>query len=105
MITKAEIKELLYILNFYLLSGVSFGVVSETVAVYGGVQLVHSDYGLPFSPKALTVLIVILIGVMTGLLAYLVLLPAEIKLIRRTNKPKLLAQRLSRRIRNDLKRK
>ena len=103
MITKSEIKELLYILNFYLLGSAVFGIIAATIVVNGGVVLVRSDYGLPFSLKTITALIVLLIGGTTGLLAYLVLLPAELRLIRRRNKPKLLAQRLSRRNRNDLK--
>jgi hypothetical protein len=103
MITKDELKELLYILNFYLLGSMVFGIIAATIVVNGGVLLVRSDYGLPFSLRTITVFIVILIGGTTGLLAYLVLLPAELRLIRLRNKPKLLAKRLARRDRNDRK--
>jgi len=61
----------------------------------GGMVLVRSDYGLPLSPRALTGLVVILLGVLTALMGYIVLIPAELKIIRRRLKPILLAKRLS----------
>lgn len=100
MITKDEVKELLYILNFYLLGSAVFWIIAATIVVNGGVLLVRSGYGLPLSLKTLTAIIVTTIGGTTGLLAYLVLLPAELRLIRRKNKPKLLAKRLSGKKRN-----
>ncbi len=89
------VKELLGVLNYSLISGVGQGIASAYVTVTGGVVLVRTDNGLPLSAKALTAFIVVSIGVLTGLLAFLVLLPAELRLVRRKLKPKLLAQRLS----------
>ncbi len=94
-ITKDELKELLSVLNYYLICGVAMGIATASVAVTGGIVLTRSDYGLALSAKVLTAFIVILIGVSTGLLAFLVLLPAELRLVRRKLRPKLLAQRLS----------
>jgi hypothetical protein len=93
--SRDEVKALLGVLNYYLISGVGLGIASASVAVTGGIVLVRTGYGLPLSTKALTALIVVSIGILTGLLAFLVLLPAELRLVRRKLKPKLLAQRLS----------
>jgi hypothetical protein len=93
--SRDEVKELLGVLNYYLISGVGLGIASASVAVTGGIVLVRTDYGLPLSAKAATALIVVSIGVLTGLLAFLVLLPAELRVVRRKLKPRLLAQRLS----------
>ena len=93
--SRDEIKELLGVLNYYLISGVGLGIASASVAVTGGVVLVRTDDGPPLSAKALTALIVVSIEVLTGILAFLVLLPAELRLVRRKLKPQLLAQRLS----------
>lgn len=95
VLTKEELKELLQVLNFYVIGGLSLGLVCAPVAANSGIALTRANYGLPVSTQFFTALIVILIGLMTGLLAYLVLLPAELKLIRRKLKPKLLARRLA----------
>jgi hypothetical protein len=95
MITKDEFKELLSVLNYYLIAGLSMGIVSASVAVIGGILVVKSNYGLPLPVKAVSSIIVILIGVMTALFAYLVLLPAELRVVRRKLQPILLAKRLS----------
>lgn len=95
MITKDELKELVSVLNYYIIAGLAMGIMVATVAVNGGVVVMRGDYGLPLPVKAMSAIIMILIGVMTGLLAYLVLLPAELKLVRRKLRPKLLRRRLS----------
>jgi hypothetical protein len=105
MISKNELKELLNILNYYLLGSTIFGILAAAVLVYGGVLFVRSDSGLSLSAKTLTAIIVMLIGATTGMLAYIVLLPAELRLIRRKNRRKLLAERLSPRNKNNVKRK
>lgn len=93
--TKDELKELASILNYYLICGVAMGIATASVAVTGGVVLVGPNNGFPVSPRLITAGIVMAIGIMTGLLAYLVLLPAELRLVRRKLQPKLLARRLA----------
>lgn len=103
MITKMELKGLLYVLNFYLLGGAAVGVMAATVAVNSGISLMaRSDFGISLSARAVTAIVVILIGVVTSLLGFIVLIPAELKIIRRNLRPKLLAQRLSRKHQDDL---
>jgi hypothetical protein len=80
----------------------TLGVTAATIAVNGGIVFVKSTYGLPVPPKLITAAIVLLIGALTGLMAYVILLPAELKLIRQRAKPRLLAQRLSRGKKRDL---
>ena len=94
-VTALEFKEMLGVLGYYLLSGIALGIVIAPIAVTGGMVLVRSDYGLPLSTQALTALIVVLLGVLTALMGYIVLIPAELKIIRRRLKPILLAKRLS----------
>ncbi len=96
-ITKNEFKELLNVFNFYLIVGLMLGITAATIAVNGGIVFVKSTYSLPVPPRFFTAAIVMAIGLLTSLMAYLVLLPAELKIIRRRLAPKLLAQRLSRR--------
>ncbi|MBI5301455.1 MAG: hypothetical protein HY868_04905 [Chloroflexi bacterium] len=96
-IAKCEFTELLKLLNYYMVGGLTLGIAVATVVLYGGIVFFKDVDGLPMSPKFITVAIVLLIGALTGLLAFLILLPAELKLIRRQLKPKILAQRLSRR--------
>lgn len=95
MVSKDELKELLSVLNYYMIGGLMLGVTCATVAANSGIAFVRADYGLPVPTRVITVLIVVSIGAMTGLLAYLVLLPAELKLIRRKLRPRILARRLS----------
>ena len=95
MITKDELKELAKVLNYYVIAGLCLGIMVATVAVNGGVILVRSNYGLPLTTKALSAMLMILIGLMTSLSAYLVLLPAELKLARRKLRPQVLRRRLS----------
>jgi hypothetical protein len=95
MITRDEFKELLSVLNYYIISGLALGFAVAPIAMMGGIVLVKSNYGLPLSISSLTGIIVVLIGALTGLLAYLVLLPAELRVVRRKLKPILLAKRLS----------
>ena len=94
--TKIEFKELLGILRYYLLGGLGMGIASSSIAVTGGIVLLNPIGGLLLSPRAVTAIIVVSIGMMTGLLAFLVLLPAELKLMRRTAAARVHAQRLSR---------
>jgi hypothetical protein len=94
-VTALEFKELLGVLLYYILSGLALGFAIAPIAVKGGIVLVRSSYGLPLSIQALTALIVILLGVLTALLGYIVLIPAELKIIRRRLTPILLAKRLS----------
>jgi len=95
MITREELKELLSVLNYYLIGGLMLGITSAWCAGMGGIVLVKPDAGLPISTHVITMTIIILIGAIMGLVAFLVLLPAELKLIRQKLKPLLLAQRLS----------
>ena len=95
MITRDELKELLSVLNYYIISGLALGFAVAPIAMMGGIVLVKSNYGLPLSISSLTGITVVLIGALTGLLAYLVLLPAELRVVRRKLKPILLAKRLS----------
>jgi hypothetical protein len=95
MITRDEFKELLSVLNYYIISGLALGFAVAPIAMMGGIVLVKSNYGLPLSISSLTGIILVLIGALTGLLAYLVLLPAELRVVRRKLKPILLAKRLS----------
>jgi hypothetical protein len=95
VVTKEELKELLQVLNYYIVGGLSLGVMCATVAANGGIIVTRTNYGLPVAPQFFTALVVMFIGLMTGLLAYLILLPAELKLIRRKLRPKILARRLS----------
>ena len=90
-----ELKELLSILRYYLLSGLAIGIASSSIAVSSGILLVRPDDGSPLSPKMITAAIVVSIGGFTGLLAFLVLLPAELKLIRKKAAAILFAQRIS----------
>lgn len=94
-VTALEFKELLRVFRYYLLSGIALGIAIAPIAINSGMVLVRSDYGLPLSARALTGLIVIVLGVLTALMGYLVLIPAELKIIRRRLKPILLANRLS----------
>lgn len=96
MITRDELKELVKVLNYYIIGGLSMGIMVATIATNGGVVLVKSDLGSLLSAKAASAIIVMLIALVTSLLAYLVLLPAELKLARRKLRPKLLRRRLSR---------
>lgn len=96
MITKRELKGLVSVLNFYLLGGFSMGITAAVVASIFGSTLTRANDGMPLPSRAITAIIVILIGVATSLLAFGILLPAELKIIRRNLKPELLAQRLSR---------
>ncbi len=80
-----EFVELLSILSYYLVGGLALGVISATVAVNGGVLLVAENYGLPLPAKVMTAAVIIGIGAMTGILAFLVLLPAELAMMRRKN--------------------
>jgi hypothetical protein len=106
MVTKCELKELLYVLNFYLLGGVTMGIAAATVVVsFGGTLLARTDFGVYLSGRTITVLTILLIGVITSLLTFIILIPAELKLIRRDLEPKLLAERLTRRTRNSSNRK
>ncbi len=93
--TKDELKELASILNYYLICGLAMGIATSSVAMMGGILLVGPNSGFPISARVMTAGIVMGIGVLTALLAYLVLLPAELRLVRRKLKPKLLARRLS----------
>ncbi len=94
MVTRDELKELLGILNFYLIVGLLIGVVTAVIAINGGIVLTSHSHGA--SPaKAITASILLGIGAFTGLSAYLVLLPAELKLVRRKLRPKVLRQRLA----------
>ncbi len=95
MITKEELKELAKALNYYVIAGLCMGIMVATVAVHGGVVLVRSNFGLPLTTQALSAAIMILMCLMTSLSAYLVLLPAELKLARRKLRPQLLRRRLS----------
>lgn len=95
MVTKEELKELLRVLNYYMIGGLTMGITCATLVAYGGIVFVRADYGLTVSTKIITATIVILIGAMTGLAAYLILLPAELKLARQKLKPIVLARRLS----------
>ena len=94
-ITALEFKELLGVLLYYVLSGMALGIAIAPIAVSGGMVLVRSSYGLPLSIQTLTALVVIMLGVLTAIMGYIVLLPAELKIIRRKLKPILLAKRLS----------
>ena len=94
--SQSEFKELLGILRYYLIGGLAMGIASSSVAVTGGIVLLSPIDGLLLSPRAITALIVVSIGLMTGLLAFLVLLPAELKLMRRKAAATLYAQRMSR---------
>jgi hypothetical protein len=106
MVTKYELKELLRVLNFYLLGGFSVGVAAATVAVnFGGTFLARSEFGVYLSGRAVTIITILLIGVVSCLLAFIILIPAELKIIRLEHKPKLLADRLARRTRNGPNRK
>jgi hypothetical protein len=96
MITKKELKELLSVFNYYMIGGLMLGITCATVTANSSIVFVTVDYGSPAYPKVITASIVILLGVMIGLSAYLILLPAELKLVRQKLKPILLAQRLSR---------
>ena len=96
MVTREELKELLIVLQFYFLAGVALGVMTATVAVNGGMVLTQMTFGVFATPKEMTAFIVMLLGVITALMAYVVLLPAELKLVRRKLKPELLRRRLSR---------
>jgi len=105
MITKIELKGLLYVLNFYLLGGAVVGVLAATIAVNSGIVLLaRTDFGFSLSARTVTAITILLIGIVTSLLGFIILIPAELKIIRRELKPKLLAQRLSRRNKNNLKR-
>ncbi|MBI5032151.1 MAG: hypothetical protein HZB51_16595 [Chloroflexi bacterium] len=95
MITKEELKELLSVLNYFMIGGLMLGITCATVVAMGDIAFVRTDYGLPVPTKVITATIVILIGAMTGLVAYLILLPAELKLVRQKLSPILLARRLS----------
>jgi hypothetical protein len=92
---KDEFKELLSIFRYYLLSGLAIGIASSSIAVSSGILLVRPSDGAPLSPKMVTAAIAVLIGASTGLLAFLVLLPAELKLIRKKAAAILYAQRIS----------
>ncbi len=83
--TRDELKELLGIFSYYLIGGLALGVVAATVAVNGGIVLVRTNYGLPLPTRAVTATVVIVIGALTSVLAFLTLLPTELKLIRRKN--------------------
>ena len=96
MITKDELKELAKVLNYYVIAGLCMGVMVATIAVNGGVMVVRSNFGLPVPAQVISGVLVILVGLVTSLLAYLILLPAELKLARRRLRPQLLKRRLSR---------
>ncbi len=70
------------------------GVVAADVSVNGGVVLTRMDLGTFLSPRIISGLIVLLIGVTVGVLAYLALLPAELRLVRRKLRPKILRRKL-----------
>jgi hypothetical protein len=95
MITKEELKELLRVLNYYMIGGLMLGITCATLTANGGIAFVRTSYGLPVSPQIISIAIVISIGAMTGLLGFLVLLPAELRLARKKLKPILLARRLA----------
>jgi hypothetical protein len=90
-----ELKELSSILNYYFICSLAMGIASSSIAVTGGILLVRSDVGMPVSPKVMTAVIVVFVGALTGVLAFLVLLPAELKLIRRKAAARLYARRIS----------
>ena len=94
--SKNEFRDLLGILRYYLIGGLGMGIAISSLAVAGGIVLLKPIDGLLLSPRAITAMIVLLLGVMTGLLAFLVLLPAELKLMRREAAVRLYAQRMSR---------
>ena len=95
-LTALELKELFVVLTYYILSGLTLGIVIAPVVVLGGVGLVKSAYGLPLTIQSLTAIVVILLAVLIALLIYIVLIPAELIIIRRRLRPILLARRLSR---------
>ena len=95
MLTRDELKGLLNVLQFYFIAGLSLGVVCATVAVNGGIILTWASLGAWATPRMMTAVIVMLIGMVTALMAYLILLPAELKLVRRKLKPKILRRRLA----------
>jgi hypothetical protein len=94
VVTREELKELLIVFQFYFLAGLVLGVMTATVAVNGGMVLTHMTFGVFATPKAMTAFIVMILGIITSLMAYVVLLPAELKLVRRKLKPELLRRRL-----------
>jgi hypothetical protein len=57
--TALEFKELCVILVYYLLSGMTLGIVIAPIVVLGGVGLVKSVYGLPLTIQSLTAILVI----------------------------------------------
>jgi membrane associated rhomboid family serine protease len=95
VLTKEELKGLLNVLQFYIIAGLMMGIVAATVAVNGGLVLTQKTVGVFATPKAMTAIIVMAIGMATALMAYAVLLPAELKLVRRKLKPEILRRRLS----------
>jgi hypothetical protein len=92
-VSALEFKELLIVLFYYTLSGMTLGLAIAPLVVFGGMGL-KSNYGLPLTNQSLTALIVILAAVLAALFLYVVLIPAELEIVRRKLKPVLLAKRL-----------
>jgi hypothetical protein len=95
MVTREELKELLNVLQYYVIGGLAMGVAMATVAVNGGIVLTRMTFGIFTTPREMTGVIVLFLGVLTSVMAYLILLPAELRLVRKKLKPLILRRRLS----------